>query len=209
MSYSLNEIEHTAKRAARGAGYAWGLAEEAGKAVRWLTVQGIDGAAMLSCLLQEGFGEALPDHTPDCIGFSWSSPEALCPLITGAALCDRADRLTSDALVLNRVFAPGLLLPFAASIAEIVKEPVHLEMAGQSAITVGGRLQSDGEFPTRADRVSLALGGTIERPRPIHERAGPDPAGWAQLCIFAHRTYAPATPQSRLRGAGAGLSDND
>ena len=29
------------------------------------------------------------------------------------------------------------------------------------------------------------------------------------LNTFAHRTYAPATEESRLLGAGAGLSDND
>jgi hypothetical protein len=35
MMRSLNEIEAMAKRAVRGAGLAWGLAEEAGKALRW------------------------------------------------------------------------------------------------------------------------------------------------------------------------------
>ena len=32
MNFSLNEMEAIAKRAARGAGYPWGLAEEASKA---------------------------------------------------------------------------------------------------------------------------------------------------------------------------------
>ena len=51
MSYSLNEMEATAKRAARGAGYSWGLAEEASKATRWLCTQGLDGAAELAHVL--------------------------------------------------------------------------------------------------------------------------------------------------------------
>ncbi|NND22495.1 MAG: DUF3726 domain-containing protein, partial [Silicimonas sp.] len=42
MSYSLNEVEATAKKAARGAGYPWGLAEEAAKATRWLCAHDID-----------------------------------------------------------------------------------------------------------------------------------------------------------------------
>ena len=37
MSYSLNEFEALALKAARGAGLPWGLAEEAGKAVRILS----------------------------------------------------------------------------------------------------------------------------------------------------------------------------
>ena len=32
MNLSLNEVDAMAKKAARGAGYSWGLAEEAGKA---------------------------------------------------------------------------------------------------------------------------------------------------------------------------------
>ena len=43
MTFSLNEIEAIGKRAARGAGLPWGLAEEAGKAARWLTARGLPG----------------------------------------------------------------------------------------------------------------------------------------------------------------------
>jgi hypothetical protein len=32
---------------------------------------------------------------------------------------------------------------------------------------------------------------------------------WEALGRFAHRTYVPATEASRLKGAGAGLTDND
>ena len=43
MSLSLNEVESLAKKAARGTGYPWGLAEEAAKASRWLAARGVDG----------------------------------------------------------------------------------------------------------------------------------------------------------------------
>jgi hypothetical protein len=32
---------------------------------------------------------------------------------------------------------------------------------------------------------------------------------WEALSAFAHRTYVPASEASRLKGAGAGLTDND
>ena len=38
MHASLNEIESLCKKAARGAGMSWGLAEEAGKAAKWLFI---------------------------------------------------------------------------------------------------------------------------------------------------------------------------
>jgi len=36
-----------------------------------------------------------------------------------------------------------------------------------------------------------------------------DPTIWAALDAFAQKTYVPATEASRLKGAGAGLTDND
>jgi hypothetical protein len=33
--------------------------------------------------------------------------------------------------------------------------------------------------------------------------------GWDRITELARRTYVPASDQSRLRGAGAGLTDND
>ena len=51
-NYSLAEIDALSRKACRGAGYSWGLAEDAGKAVRWLTAYGLPGAETLSELLQ-------------------------------------------------------------------------------------------------------------------------------------------------------------
>ena len=47
MDYSLNEYEALAFKAARGAGLAWGIAEEAGKAVRTLSSLGLESASIL------------------------------------------------------------------------------------------------------------------------------------------------------------------
>ncbi len=48
MMYSLGEIEVHAKKAVRGAGFEWGFAEEAGKAVRWLEQQHLPGMKVLA-----------------------------------------------------------------------------------------------------------------------------------------------------------------
>lgn len=40
-------------------------------------------------------------------------------------------------------------------------------------------------------------------------RASVDPACWERLAVFAHRTYAPASDESRRLGAGADCSEND
>ena len=50
---SLPEIESLVVKAARGAGYNWGIAEEAGFAVRWLARTGLPGPEILLAHLQE------------------------------------------------------------------------------------------------------------------------------------------------------------
>ncbi|KMW60818.1 hypothetical protein AIOL_000983 [Candidatus Rhodobacter oscarellae] len=68
---SLGELQALAAKAARGAGLSWGLAEEAGWAVRWLEARGLAGAAALAGVLPEGapqiaLGAALADgSTPE------------------------------------------------------------------------------------------------------------------------------------------------
>ena len=45
---SLSEIETTAKRASRAAGYSWGVAEEVGKSIRLTELFGFQGIKHLN-----------------------------------------------------------------------------------------------------------------------------------------------------------------
>lgn len=208
MTLSLNETEAMAKRATRGAGYPWGLAEEAAKATRWLCAHGIDGCAALARLLTAMDGAPRGDHAPR-IGPVWTAPAALCPLVTGAALSDRAALLADGPLRLGPTAEPALLLPFAALCARAQGAPVTLTAPGVTAITDGTSLALTGALPPEATEITVSLGGTLQDPAPHQTRARPDPAAWEVLARLAHRTYAPATEASRLSGAGAGLNDND
>ena len=111
MNPSYGEIFATAKKAARGAGYPWGLAEEAAYAARWLAGHGFDGVTPLARLLEQCAKGNPADWTP-VIAERWEAPGGtLCPIIAGAALSDRADRLNNGPLPLGTVAEPLLLLP--------------------------------------------------------------------------------------------------
>ena len=209
MSVSLNEVEAAAKRAARGAGYPWGLAEEAGKSTRWLCGQGMDGANALAQLLRQGLAAALEDHRPVAKQPDWIGQHALCPLITGAALSDRPDLLRAGPIRLQSVAVPVLIIPFVAFAARAENMVISVISGSVSATTNGRQLASVQDWPAHAECLEILPGGDIGTSRSQAPRAIPDPADWATLDRFAHRTYAPATEESRLRGAGAGLSDND
>ena len=110
MTYSLNEIEVTSKRAACGAGLDWGIAEDAGRAVRWLAERGLPGPELLSALLVAHKGLTYRDLAPQLDSGTWHAPAGrLCPLIAGSALCDRAGELVAGEcfLLKLRVVSPA------------------------------------------------------------------------------------------------------
>jgi len=196
MSWSLGETAALALKATRGAGLSWGLAEEAAGAVFWLHQRGLPGISAL-CGYLESCGVATTDD------------DAACPLVLGTALSDGTHAVPEqldERIDLGTVSAPLLLLPFVATIppgtfwliapgdGDAAPDPWH-----------SGWLR--GSAPCQLQHGTAAqIAGT----RAGHTRL-PDRFACCvdRLTDFAHRTYAPATSQSRLAGAGAGLTDND
>jgi hypothetical protein len=211
MTWSLNEIEALSRKAARGAGYSWGLAEDAGRAVRWLEARGLPGAAALVGHLQAMDGQASSALTPDLE--TWAAPDGpACPILAGTMLADGLAGDGADGLNLPDVHAPLLLLPFLSWMAEAQGRTIAVDLPG-TAITLGpdGVLSAAGSVTAPgAGPVTLHFGASPSG-APITEglRSACDAANVAALNTFAHRTYAPATEESRLAGAGAGLTDND
>jgi hypothetical protein len=181
---SLGEVQSLALKAARGAGRSFGIAEEAGFAVRWLTERGVDGAGHLAALLVASDGAAEG-----------------CPLHLGAAWSD-AGQVPEGAV---SVICPMLLLPFLPGLCGAGGLAVSAEPA---VARVSGAGDLAGDLPMARVAVRVLACETV-RSGARHTRAKVDKAALAQLQDFAFRTYAPATEASRNSGAGAGLSDND
>lgn len=209
MTFSLNEVEATAKRATRGAGYAWGVAEEAAKATRWLSAQGFDGPAILAQLLKREYARCLERHIPVLQNGVWVGEQDLCPLMTGAVISDSPTVLSQGTIAISNLAAPLLLLPFVAAGAKKLGTTVKVTFDGYSATTDGVHLSCADSNLDRADHVEITEGDHIQNGRPLLSRAAPNAEAWQILNSMAHRTYAPATEESRLLGAGSGLSDND
>ena len=210
MNLSLNEVEATAKKAARGATYPWGLAEEAGKATRWLCSHDIDGCRALIDLLGRIDGTDILGWLPRITDGIWAARDGmLCPLATGAAISDGAAEVAAKGIRTGAIAAPMLLAPFAALLAREFGKPLTISIGDVALCTDAERLSASGEIPAWSSEVRIRVGGSVDQSRRIVTRANPAPADWDALLSLAHRTYAPATDDSRLRGAGAGLSDND
>ena len=218
MSLSLGELEALCRKAARGAGFDWGPAEEAGRAVRRLATLGLPGAELLLVRLDACDGARARDLSPRSLDGEWrSGGTVLCPILAGASLADVAERLgDTGEIVLHDVLAPLLLVPFAGLAARRLNRAVSVAWTDVLMIDDGDALRLDGEH----ERVTDARAGTIRcrvlangdalagEPLPRITRARPDPACIERLDAFARRTYAPATEESRMRGAG-GMSADD
>jgi hypothetical protein len=192
VTWSLGEVEAMARKAARGAGYAWGVADEAGHAVRWLEARQAGGITDLADLLVEVSNETPADFTPKSVADWTCNTNHLCPVMTGLVFADTAELREAEVTRLNSVMAPKLMLPFLGHVAAIQGQPLSVVAGAGRAIVRDGDLDMSGDWTAA-----------------METRVDPDPSAWKILTRMASRTYAPATEASRLKGAGAGLTDND
>lgn len=217
MDWSLNEIEGLARKAARGAGYGWGHAEEAGKATRWLCAAGWPGAELLAGLLTAQDGVAHDAIRPrDCTGTWRANGGTLCPLVTGAVICDLAPRWAAgEALDTGPLAAPLFMVPYMVWCADQTGVPLALDWPGlhvsrRDAVTHIDLSDADAMTVVRVEGIRLGPAGkTRGAPLTRSYRAHVGTEASTTLDTLARRTYAPDTEASRLAGAGAGLSDND
>lgn len=221
MGFSLNEVEAMGKRAARGAGLPWGIAEEAGKAARWLTARGLPGAEPLADILTRNDKQLHAELAPMDVDGVWQALSGrLCPLMTGAALCDRAAEIAVGRVIeLGATAQPLLLAPYAAGAVKLTGvaiamswDDVIITLTPDGIAIEGNRyvLTARSTDGIRCQRVDEPAARPVEL-APCSAKAGRDvdAATWSRLSLFAQRTFAPATEASRLSGAGAGLSDNN
>jgi len=200
MSWSLGEIGALATKAARGSGMDWGLADEAGYAVKWLQRRQLPGVAALCRYLswrQAGEITNWPDDTA-CDGH-------YCPIATGAAY---GDGVFGDDVQFARVRTPLLLA---------TNSPVCLSM-GKAVFALTqdkfGFSKNDTAILMDSSACQIYAASDDELPAmiTIANAAIPRVPVTASACItvlnsFAKNTYAPATEASRLAGAGAGLNE--
>ena len=203
MSWSLGETGALVQKAARGTGFPWGLAEEVATSVTWLQAHNLPGVMILCSYLGQ-HSINLPDR---------SGVSTACPISLGCAISDGVVHMPATAgerVELGVVHSPALLLGVLQLHAE---GPFWLRARGKefSQLASADDLWNAG-LMAAAVQCEIRRDSTpqVDSHTAIQSRI-PDQYECciARLTAFAHRTYAPATSQSRLSGAGAGLNDND
>lgn len=213
--YSIGEIAGLIQKAYRGIGRPWGLAEEAGRAAMWLASRGLPGPDMFAILARRFDGTDCADCTPADLASPWKAPGGeLCPIVAGSCFCDAPTRVREPGgLSMHAVVAPLLIVPFAAAVAHRTGLCLAVEWRGAQAVCApdGHRITAAPQDLTAdmADVTLLPAEGVGDLAGQTRQRVPCSEATFTTLDHFAHRTYVPETELSRLKGAGAGLTDND
>jgi hypothetical protein len=216
---TLVEIEGYFRKVARAIDLPWGLAEEAGKASRWLAAFNLPGPESMLRHLQNIEGKDYEQYKPiigaDAISELWQATgQTLCPIITGAAIADRVKLLLDGHTIsLGAVAYPVLLAATIGQASRCHNMIITTSWAGVKLSCYGSGIRIEGNrddlWLDNIDAVSCQQTfGTSPEHMPSTLAYAIDSDVWQLVDELAFRTYAPATAQSRA-GAGAGLSDND
>lgn len=196
MYFSLNEIDVQCRKAARGAGFEWGHAEESGKAIRWLAMYDLPGVNALARYLSE-------------LEMQSNKNEMVCPILKAAYLCDRSSIDLPATTAIENLAYPLLLLPYLAFIASKKQKTVSFQYHATSFNFGDNQLSVNVESSSPCDSTRTVLLSFSSDPvianRKINFEQDVDENDWQILNQFASRTYVPASEISR-QGAG---SDED
>lgn len=211
MTYALNELDSLLRKATVGSGFPVGHATAIAAAGVWLARRGFPVCEIVEGALGDGMAANQMVHDNGVTRF-----QAARAAIDGIAAIDL---LLADAgaarVILCDLDEPRLLLGLAGATGDASGVGFSL-VTGDDESVVGA------ETAIAPATFRLTRGCTLEltfRPDLPGRDTAPsatryDPAatgdgGWDAIQRLAHKTYVPASDQSRLSGAGAGLTDND
>lgn len=192
VQLSYNEILNTARKAASGAGLAFGVAEEIGQAAVWLSRHGLDGLRIVIDAVD----------VPGCA-----------QVLNGLSVIDLLQAHEDPPAREIDTGACALLILGLAGAAEATTGIRFAVRTGPSTMALRNADKTGLLALQHAPVITLERLTGTGSDEPVHARMPRPPA--TDLATFnaasalAAKTYVPASEASRLTGAGAGTSDND
>ena len=202
---SFSEIDTTSKRASKAAGFAWGIAEEVGKNMRNLEMFGLPGVKNLNLYLQKI--KKSPTEKPKKIEKE-NKPQSkeFCPIHCGTIFLDNCKMLESlKSIKFFNVSYPLLLLPFLSRASDIVGKKISAQYEENNFLlnfnkTIFSKNIKSDQIITLAKEVSIEF---LENNNSFSDQE------WKELYKLSEETFVEETDSLKVKGAGAGLTDND
>tara|TARA_B100000965_G_scaffold47121_1_gene34505 strand:- start:43 stop:654 length:612 start_codon:yes stop_codon:yes gene_type:complete len=201
---TLSEIDTTSKRAAKGAGFSWGIAEEVGKNMRLLELFGLPGVKNLNKFLKDYKEKQF--HKITLISETNNANKyPFCPITLGTNFIDQVNLLDkkNNIQILNVAF-PILFLPFASRASEIIGKKIFLKIEEKEfLLNLNQSIYSNylkNEILETSNTINISF---IENNNSFNENE------WKELYKLSEDTFVEETESLKIGAAGAGLTDND
>ena len=201
---SLSEIETTSKRASRGVGFSWGIAEEVGKCIRLLELFGLPGIKNLNEYYQKKDKENF-DNIKLINQKNTSNKNSLCPISLGISCLDQIRKIENyNECSFKNVAYPLLLLPFLSRSSEIIGKKILVVLDKyEFLLNFNTNISSNSlkkEFPSKVKIVKISF---------LNNKDNFTDYDWKNLYKLSENTFVEESDSLKKGAAGAGLNDND
>ena len=201
---SFSEIDTTAKRASKAAGFSWGMAEEIGKSIRSLELFGLPGILNLNSYLKKVKQEH-PKKIEKIEKENKTGDKELCPIYSGVAFLDHCLELEKlKSLKFYNVSYPLLMLPFISRASEIMSKKILVQFDSSSFLLNFDKSIFSKNIEKQAPSLTNVV--TIEF---IENKNSFSEQDWKELYKLSEETFVEESDSSKTKAAGAGLTDND
>ena len=199
---SLNEIDTTSKRASRAAGYSWGISEEVGKAIRSLELFGLPGISNLNLYLKK-----IKKTHPEKINKieKKNRNKELCPIYCGISFLDQCKKLELlKTITFYKVNYPMLILPFINKASDVLGKKILIKYNNSVFLMNFNKSilskNIERKINTLANKITIDF---LDNKNSFSDKE------WKELYKFSEEIFVEESESLKIKGAGAGLIDND
>ena len=201
---SLSEIETTAKRASKAAGYSWGVSEDIGKCIRLLELFSLPGIKQLNGYFNEKKKSKF-ENLKLISEYNSSTNNPYCPIILGISFLDQINVLENlKKIRFKNVAYPIIFMSFISRSSEILGKKIYVKIDEKKILLNYNMNISlnflDQDFPKIANIVEVNL---LENKDNFTENE------WNNLYKLSEDTFVEESDSLKEGAAGAGLTDND
>jgi len=201
---TLSEIDTTSKRATRGAGFSWGIAEEVGKNMRLLELYGLPGIKNLNKFLKD-YKEKQFQKITLISETNYASKNPFCPITLGTNFIDQVNLLDKKLNIqISNLAFPILFIPFVSRASEIIGKKIFLKVDDKEFLfNLNQSIYSNylkNEILENCNNINISF---LENNNSFNEDE------WKELYKLSEDTFVEETESLKIGAAGAGLTDND
>ena len=201
---TLSEIDTTSKRATKGAGFPWGVAEEVGKNMRLLELFGLSGIKNLNKYLKD-YKKKQFQKIALISEINETKKNPFCPIILGTNFIDQVNLLDKkNSIKIINVAFPILFLPFVSRASEVIGKRIFLKIDEKEfLLNLNQSIYSNylkNEILENCNSININF---VENNNSFNENE------WKELYKLSEDTFVEETESLKIGAAGAGLTDND